>query len=65
MTRLKSMNITKIIGLGHHGYQNDVRLAQEVDGLDIVVGGHTHSYLYSGEFFILFIMHVLGTIHLT
>ena len=29
------------------GYQRDIELAKEIPGLDVVVGGHTHSFLYS------------------
>lgn len=46
---LKSQGIKIIIGLGHYGYGNDKKLAAAVDGLDVIVGGHTHSFLYTGE----------------
>ena len=29
------------------GYQRDIELAKEIPGLDVVVGGHTPSFLYS------------------
>ena len=29
------------------GYQRDMELAKKIPGLDVVVGGHTHSFLYS------------------
>ena len=29
--------------------QVDLRLAAEVEEVDLVVGGHSHSFLYSGE----------------
>ncbi|KAK3603341.1 hypothetical protein CHS0354_025947 [Potamilus streckersoni] len=45
---LQSAGITIIIGLSHAGYGNDQKVAREVDGLDVIVGGHTHSFLYSG-----------------
>ncbi|KAL3883277.1 hypothetical protein ACJMK2_029560 [Sinanodonta woodiana] len=45
---LQSAGITIIIGLSHAGYGNDQKIAREVDGLDVIVGGHTHSFLYSG-----------------
>ena len=43
--------IHKIIALSHLGYDdnvaydNDLKLAEEVDGIDIIVGGHTHTQL--------------------
>ena len=33
-----------MIGLGHHGYDNDVDMAALVD-LDVIIGGHSHSLL--------------------
>nr|CCC15148.1 ecto-5'-nucleotidase [Fredericella sultana] len=38
-----------IIALGHSGYDVDQRLAAEIEDVDIVVGGHTHTFLYSGS----------------
>jgi 5'-nucleotidase len=47
--RLHNMGVNIIIGLGHSGYQRDMQLAESVPHLDVVVGGHTHSFLYSGH----------------
>ncbi|KAK3097085.1 hypothetical protein FSP39_006245 [Pinctada imbricata] len=46
ITKLKAQGVDIIIGVGHYGYGNDMRLAKEVDGIDVLVGGHTHSFLY-------------------
>ena len=46
---LKSQGINKIIAVGHAGYAVDKIVASRVDGIDIVVGGHTDTFLYSGE----------------
>ncbi|XP_068698294.1 snake venom 5'-nucleotidase-like isoform X1 [Montipora foliosa] len=46
---LKQNNINKIIAVGHSGIEMDKRVAREVDGVDIVVGGHTNTFLYTGE----------------
>ena len=32
-----------IVVLSHIGYHGDIRLAQKVKGIDVVVGGHTHT----------------------
>ncbi|KAJ8315770.1 hypothetical protein KUTeg_007920, partial [Tegillarca granosa] len=45
---LQSQNINKIIALGHSGFKVDRRIAEEVEGIDIVVGGHTNTFLYTG-----------------
>ena len=43
--RLQGEGIDIIIGLSHLGLERDIELARAVQGLDIIVGGHTHSYL--------------------
>ncbi|MED2255563.1 bifunctional UDP-sugar hydrolase/5'-nucleotidase [Brevibacillus parabrevis] len=35
--------------LSHLGYQTDCRIAAEVEGLDVILGGHTHHTLPHGE----------------
>lgn len=48
----EAAGVDRIIALTHLGYDsdpsvgNDLRLAEEVDGIDIIVGGHSHDYLY-------------------
>ncbi len=34
-----------IVILSHAGYDNDVALAKAVDGLDVIIGGHTHKFI--------------------
>ncbi|KAA0195252.1 hypothetical protein HAZT_HAZT011110 [Hyalella azteca] len=46
--RLKSEGVDIIVGLGHAGYRKDVELARHVVELDVVVGGHTNTFLYTG-----------------
>ncbi|MCM3574422.1 5'-nucleotidase C-terminal domain-containing protein [Mesobacillus subterraneus] len=47
----EAKGIHKIIALSHLGYDdnvaydNDLKLAEAVDGIDIIVGGHTHTQL--------------------
>ena len=48
---LTAEGINKIILLTHIGYQADLEVAQNVSGVDVVVGGHTNTFLsnqYSG-----------------
>ncbi|XP_072052014.1 5'-nucleotidase-like [Amphiura filiformis] len=37
-----------IIALGHSGYEKDLEVAARVRGVDIVVGGHSDTFLYTG-----------------
>ena len=46
---LKRQNINKIIAIGHSGIDIDQKVAKEVEGVDIVVGGHEHALLYTGK----------------
>lgn len=46
--RLEELGINKIIALTHLGYSVDLQLAKEVDGIDIIVGGHSHTELPEG-----------------
>jgi 2',3'-cyclic-nucleotide 2'-phosphodiesterase (5'-nucleotidase family) len=39
---LQSQGINKIIVLSHMGYDLDQKLAKQVAGIDIIVGGHSH-----------------------
>ncbi|HPQ41821.1 MAG TPA: bifunctional metallophosphatase/5'-nucleotidase [bacterium] len=43
--RLTRDGINTIILLTHNGYANDIALARSVDGIDIIIGGHTHTWL--------------------
>ncbi|WP_391560793.1 5'-nucleotidase C-terminal domain-containing protein, partial [Robertmurraya sp.] len=42
---LEAQGVDKIIALSHLGYQPDVELAGQVDGIDVIVGGHSHTTL--------------------
>jgi 5'-nucleotidase len=42
---LKSQGINKIILLSHYGYDNDLALVKQLKGVDVVVGGDSHSLL--------------------
>ncbi|MBY5992740.1 bifunctional metallophosphatase/5'-nucleotidase [Ferrimonas balearica] len=45
---LKALGVDKILALTHLGTSRDINLAQNVDGIDVIVGGHSHSLL--GDF---------------
>lgn len=42
---LESQGVNKIILLSHNGYEADLALARAVPGLDVIVGGHSHTLL--------------------
>jgi len=42
---LETEGIDKIVVLSHIGYDQDVQLAREVCGIDVIVGGHSHTLL--------------------
>ena len=42
-------SFNKIVVVGHAGYNMDKTIASNVDGLDIVVGEHTDTFLYTGK----------------
>ncbi len=42
---LQAQGVNKIIVLSHIGYDEDVKLAGAVAGIDLVVGGHSHTLL--------------------
>ncbi|WP_318503012.1 5'-nucleotidase C-terminal domain-containing protein [Bacillus sp. T3] len=42
---LEAQGVDKIIALSHLGYQSDLDLAKEVNGIDVIVGGHSHTKL--------------------
>lgn len=46
---LEAQGINKIIVLSHLGYTVDQDLAKAVEGIDIIVGGHSHTQLNEAE----------------
>ncbi|MFP7494965.1 5'-nucleotidase C-terminal domain-containing protein [Terribacillus saccharophilus] len=51
VTAFEDMGVDKIVALTHIGYDsnpavgNDLMLAEQVDGIDVIVGGHSHTKL--------------------
>ncbi len=43
--KLKGQGVNKIIALTHVGYPRDKELIAKIPGIDVVVGGHSHSLL--------------------
>jgi len=41
---LKSKGANVIVLVSHIGYKEDVKLAKQVKGIDLIFGGHSHSY---------------------
>ncbi|KAG0308770.1 hypothetical protein BGZ98_006945, partial [Dissophora globulifera] len=46
---LERKGIKRIFGLSHNGYGPDMELAAKTHGIDLIVGGHSHSYLGDPE----------------
>lgn len=46
--RLDKEGVKIIIALGHSGYETDKKIAKEVPLVDLVVGGHTNTFLWNG-----------------
>ncbi len=43
--KLTAEGVNKIIVLSHSGYQTDIRVAEGTTGVDVIVGGHSNTYL--------------------
>jgi len=49
VSELKKKGITRIFVLSHLGFEGDVELARSVEGIDMIIGGHSHTMLgYTG-----------------
>lgn len=45
---MKKEGVNIVIALGHSGYDKDQEIARDCPLVDIVVGAHSHSFLYTG-----------------
>jgi len=43
VSELTKQGVNKIIALTHVGWDNDIELAQQVEGIDVIIGGHSHT----------------------
>ncbi|XP_060686978.1 5'-nucleotidase isoform X2 [Hemiscyllium ocellatum] len=48
VNKLTTLGVNKIIALGHSGFETDKQIAKKVRGVDVVVGGHSNTFLYTG-----------------
>ena len=55
-----SAGVNKIIVVGHGGFLLDQKIAREVEGIDVIVGGHSNTFLYTGS---IFFIHNFSKIH--
>ncbi|KAK5903061.1 hypothetical protein CgunFtcFv8_006873 [Champsocephalus gunnari] len=46
--KLRTLGVNKIIALGHSGFTVDQDIARKVRGVDVVIGGHSNTFLYTG-----------------
>ena len=46
---LTAQGVDKIIALTHVGLPADIRISEAVTGIDVIVGGHSHSYLSQND----------------
>lgn len=46
---LKKQGVDILIALGHSGFAIDKKIAREVEDIDLVIGGHTNTFLYNGQ----------------
>lgn len=47
--KLTAQGVQIIIAVGHSGYNVDQNIAANVPEVDLVVGGHTNTFLYTGR----------------
>lgn len=45
VNQMKENGVNKIIVLSHTGYEQEQKLAQDVEGIDIILGGHSHDLI--------------------
>lgn len=49
INEMKEKGIDKIIVLSHTGFEQEQKLAQDVEGIDVILGGHSHDLIYDLE----------------
>ncbi|MEM8752362.1 MAG: 5'-nucleotidase C-terminal domain-containing protein [Pseudomonadota bacterium] len=46
---VEAEGVNKIVALTHVGLNKDIEIAENVPGIDVVVGGHSHTYLSASD----------------
>ncbi|KAL0276521.1 UNVERIFIED_CONTAM: hypothetical protein PYX00_004078 [Menopon gallinae] len=46
---MRDNGIDIIIAVGHSGFETDLKIAKQVPYVDVVIGGHTNTFLYTGN----------------
>lgn len=59
VAELKAMGVDKIVALGHSGFDVDRDVARRVGGVDVVIGGHSNTFLYTGRQGLLLILSLI------
>ncbi|KAF4092161.1 hypothetical protein AMELA_G00017720 [Ameiurus melas] len=49
VNKLTTLGVNKIIALGHSGFETDKEIAKKVRGVDVVIGGHSNTFLFTGD----------------
>ncbi|KAH7962241.1 hypothetical protein HPB52_014981 [Rhipicephalus sanguineus] len=47
--KLESEEVKVIVAITHSGYPRDIEIVKQVEQLDLLVGGHTNTFLYHGQ----------------
>ncbi|XP_043226693.1 snake venom 5'-nucleotidase-like [Amphibalanus amphitrite] len=46
--KLKAQGVNIIIAVGHSGYEREKEMAEQLEDVDVIIGGHSNSLLYTG-----------------
>ena len=49
VSELEAQGVNKIVALTHVGFNKDLEIAQNVAGIDVVVGGHSHTFASASD----------------
>ena len=47
--KLADQGVNIIIAVGHSGFTTDKKIAKKCPNVDVVVGGHSNTFLYNGD----------------
>lgn len=49
LVKLKNYNVNIIIAITHSGFTREIDIVNKVSEIDVLVGGHTNTFLYTGK----------------